>query len=209
MMWYMMLLLTHVGVKDVYQIMDGCWCPGANLAPGHQQPSMFWYTMVPNWHQNVSNHSRWLIPHLIRLIHITKVWFDTWFTSIWCIIDIHHRQVSQMRARHEQRPCRCPAFKTSATVHMDKYKSILGSYYIYMNTNWSWWHHQMEIFSALLGLCDGNPQVTGEFPSQRPVTRSFDFFDMHLNKRLSKQSICRWFETPSCSLWRHCNDDDI
>ena len=31
--------------------------------------------------------------------------------------------------------------------------------------------------------------VTGEFPSQRPVTQSFDvFFDLHLNKRLSKQS---------------------
>ena len=31
--------------------------------------------------------------------------------------------------------------------------------------------------------------VTGEFPSQRPVTRSFDvFFDLHSNKRLSKQS---------------------
>ena len=28
----------------------------------------------------------------------------------------------------------------------------------------------------------------GEFPTQRPVTRSFEvFFDLHLNKRLSKQ----------------------
>ena len=28
----------------------------------------------------------------------------------------------------------------------------------------------------------------GEFPAQRPVTRSFDvFFDLHLGKRLSKQ----------------------
>ena len=27
-----------------------------------------------------------------------------------------------------------------------------------------------------------------------------------INKRLSKQSTWRWFETPSCSLWRHCND---
>ena len=26
-----------------------------------------------------------------------------------------------------------------------------------------------------------------------------------LNKRLSKQSWGWWFETPSCSLWRHCN----
>ena len=51
-----------------------------------------------------------------------------------------------------------------------------------------------------------NSQVTGEFPSQRPVTRSFDvFFDLHLNKRLRKQSRRRWFEAPSRSLWRHCN----
>ena len=43
-------------------------------------------------------------------------------------------------------------------------------------------------------------------PSQRPVTRSFGgFFDLRLNKRLSKQSRRRWFETLSRSLWCHCN----
>ena len=47
----------------------------------------------------------------------------------------------------------------------------------------------MEAFSALLALCAGKSPVTGEFPSQKPVTRSFDvFFDLRLNKRLSKQS---------------------
>ena len=72
----------------------------------------------------------------------------------------------------------------------------------------SWWRHQMETFSALLALCAGNSLVTSEFPSQRPVTQSFDvFFDLRLNKRLSKQSWGWSFETPSCSLWRHCNDD--
>ena len=46
----------------------------------------------------------------------------------------------------------------------------------------------------------------GEFPTQRPVTRSFDvFFDLRLNKRLSKQSWGWWFETLSWSLWRHYN----
>ena len=46
----------------------------------------------------------------------------------------------------------------------------------------------------------------GEFPTQRPVTRNFDvFFDLRLNKRLSKQSYVWWFETLSCPLWRHCN----
>ena len=64
----------------------------------------------------------------------------------------------------------------------------------------------MEPFSALLALCGGNSPVPGEFPAQRPVTRSFDiFFDLRLNKRLSKQSWGWWFETPSWSLWRQCN----
>ena len=51
------------------------------------------------------------------------------------------------------------------------------------------WRHQMETFSAVLALCAGNSSMTGEFPAQRPMTRSFDvFFDLSLNKRLSKQS---------------------
>ena len=65
----------------------------------------------------------------------------------------------------------------------------------------------METFSALLALCAGNSPVTGEFPTQRPVTRGFDvFFDLCLNKKLNKQSWSWWFETLSSSLWRHCNE---
>ena len=42
----------------------------------------------------------------------------------------------------------------------------------------------METFSALLAICAGNSPGSGEFPAQRPVTRSFDvFFDLRLNKR--------------------------
>ena len=71
----------------------------------------------------------------------------------------------------------------------------------------TWWRHQMETFSALMALCERNSPVTGEFPSQRLVTRSFDvFFDLCMDKRLSTQSWGWWFETPSCPLWRHCND---
>ena len=70
----------------------------------------------------------------------------------------------------------------------------------------SWWRHQMEPFSALLAICAGNSPVPGEFPAQRPVTHSFDvFFDLRLNKRLSKQSWGWWFETLSRPLWRHRN----
>ena len=64
--------------------------------------------------------------------------------------------------------------------------------------------HQMETFSALLAICAGNSPITGEFPAQRPVTRSFGvFFDLRLNKRLSKQLRGWWFETPLRPLWRH------
>ena len=58
----------------------------------------------------------------------------------------------------------------------------------------------MAIFSALLTLCAGNSPHKGQ---------SFGvFFDLRLNKRLGLQTIVRWwFETPSYSLWRHCNEN--
>ena len=66
-----------------------------------------------------------------------------------------------------------------------------------------------NIFRVTGHLC-GNPTVPGEFPTQRPVTRSFDvYFDLRPNKLLSKQSWDWWFETPSRPLWRHRNDKTI
>ena len=48
----------------------------------------------------------------------------------------------------------------------------------------------------------GNPPITGGFPSQRPVARSFDgFFDMRLKQTTEKTVL----ETPGRSLWRYCN----
>ena len=56
----------------------------------------------------------------------------------------------------------------------------------------------METFSALLAICAGNSPVAGEFPAQWPVKRRVDvFFDLRLNKPLSKQSWGWWFETLS------------
>ena len=76
----------------------------------------------------------------------------------------------------------------------------------YCFEGYPWWRHQMETFSALLIICTGISPVTGELPAQGPVTRSFDvFFDLCLNKRLSKQSWGWWLETLPRSLWRHRN----
>ena len=53
----------------------------------------------------------------------------------------------------------------------------------------------------------------GEFTGHRriPLTKNSGAelccsFDLRLNKRLSKQPCGWWSETPSPSLWRHCNE---
>ena len=59
-----------------------------------------------------------------------------------------------------------------------------------------------NIFRVIAHLC-------GEFTGNRwiPLTKASDvFFDLRLNKRLSKQSWWWWFETPSRPVWRHRND---
>ena len=62
-----------------------------------------------------------------------------------------------------------------------------------------------NIFRVTGHLC-GEFTGPAEFPTQMPVTRSFDvFFDLRLNKRLSKQPRGWWCEAQSWSLWRHCN----
>ena len=51
----------------------------------------------------------------------------------------------------------------------EAYKDKPITWFVQINAL-AWWRHQMETFSALLALCEGNPPVT----SLRPVTRSFD-----------------------------------
>ena len=54
--------------------------------------------------------------------------------------------------------------------------------------------------------------LCGKFTGPRWISRTkasdaelWCFFDLHLNKRLSKQPWGWWFETPEWSLWRHRN----
>ena len=81
--------------------------------------------------------------------------------------------------------------------HQLLWETFLGFFNENLSVRSAWWRYQMEAFSALLALCERNPPVTGGFPSQRPVTRSFDFFflDLRLND--------------SGDLRRHCAHDDV
>ena len=65
------------------------------------------------------------------------------------------------------------------------------------------WNHFPRYWPFVPGI---HRSPVSEFPAQRPVVRSFDVsLDLRLNQHLSKQWRRRWFETPSRSLWRHCN----
>ena len=94
----------------------------------------------------------------------------------------------------------------------------------FINTNgiiFQWWYNGFNFFECgrffmmtssnrnifrVTGLLCGEFTGPGDFPTQRPVTRGFDvFFDLRLNKRMSKQSWGWWLETLSCSLWRQSN----
>ena len=46
----------------------------------------------------------------------------------------------------------------------------------------SWWRHDIEIHSTLLALCEGNPPVTGGFPSQMASNAGFVLFNVSPNR---------------------------
>ena len=96
-------------------------------------------------------------------------------------------------------------FKTHLWNNLSNFSEIyfLEFNWQYVSLGLSWLRYQMETFSALLALCEGHPSVTGAFPSQKPVTL---WCFLWSGSEQAKQSR-RWlFETPSCSLWLHCND---
>ena len=61
-----------------------------------------------------------------------------------------------------------------------------------------------NIFRVTGHLCG---EFTGDWwiPHTKASDAGLWCFDLRLNKRLSKQLLGRLFETPSCSIWRHCN----
>ena len=127
--------------------------------------------------------------------------------------DYHYRISTLIRQRFyiEKKPCAfmwtlCTSVKVTSAALRKSYGSPSVNEVTPKDMG-IWWRHQMETFSALLAFLMGNSPVTGEFPTQRPVTWSFDvFFDLRLNQSLSKQWRRRWFETSSRSLWHHCDD---
>ena len=99
---------------------------------------------------------------------------------------------------------RAPTY-THINVHSGRSRSWLvhGQYKLVLIMPW----YTEEKFHMLTSSNGNISRVDDEFPSQRPVTRSFDvFFDLRLNKRSSKQPWEWWLQMLLRPLWRYCNE---
>ena len=116
--------------------------------------------------------------------------------------DVINTRAVQLTAYRYYSPTESFIYVTSSTesAQVSYRNSPIESHYMMTSSNGK--------ILRVTGLCAGNSPVTGDFSSQRPVTQSFDvYFDLRLNKRLSKQSWGWWFETLSRSSWRHRNEN--
>ena len=147
---------------------------------------------------------------MLDIEHCVNLWSLVSDEARWrlMMIKMHQSTMVIISSCHGLLLFWCPAV-TRTNAHLfsvDCYENIIQINFISRKCGLPWWCHQMETFSASLAICARNSPVTGEFPTQGPVTRSFDvFFDLRLNKHLNNQPWGWWFETPSHPLWRHCN----
>ena len=140
--------------------------------------------------------------HITRHLYYNCKFISRWYTSHKC----GYHCPDRFPALDGAMPSACAVLTTNLDKivldnHDFEYVFIVQPFQSFICI---WWRHQIKTFPALLAICAGNSPVTGEFPTQRPVTQSFDgFYDLRLNKQLSKQPWGWWFETPSRSLWRY------
>ena len=140
------------------------------------------------------------------------------FSTAWSIISRQHfpsfldtemARVNEIPVTHRQKYPHCTQSITlllltcdwkSRGISSHGFNSAFPEYSGFCST---WWRHQMEAFSSLQAFCAGNSLVT----TQRPVMRSFDvFFDLRLNKRLSKQAW-GWWSGPVFCLFLGVSSD--
>ena len=170
---------NYATMSFVYQ------CPaskvyGANIGPtwGREDPGgphvgsvnfVIWVLMPSHWRQ-ASMQRRSLFQHLIFPLRTNykRVWKQWSFCQV--IFEIFS-------------PCDIIVYWTFDITKRYHSQCLPHILYIAWCSPYTWWRHQMEIFSASLALCAGNSPITGEFTPQRPVTRNFDvFFDLRLDK---------------------------
>ena len=122
-------------------------------------------------------------PLCLHPYHLPSPWINHMPSKVWneitypftnlngCIVDVWER-VSKFIPHIG---CNCSIIWGLKVNHVSKRLNVrsLETTASFMT---SWWRHQMETVSMLLDLYAGNSPAIGEFPSQRPVMRSFDIW---------------------------------
>ena len=125
------------------------------------------------------------------LIRFRGIWFEDEFQmdTLYCNESVwpdDHQSTQSMYTVPEYPVTSCDTGCVQSLFHDDVIK----------------WKHFLRYWPFVQGLY----RSPVNSPAKRSVTRSFDiFFELRLNKRLSKQWWGWWFDTPSCPLWRQCN----
>ena len=154
-----------------------------------------------------SDISSWIDPCRMRAITATEMWNRQIIFKYEIVLFLSCKKSTEDSYEKHMTPFLEARSKCPTTIDYMIYVRVGDITNPLQQQRMACWRHQMEPFSALLALCAGNSPVTGEFLSQRPVTRSFNVvFDLRRNKGLSKQMRRRWVETQSLSLRRHCNE---
>ena len=138
--------------------------------------------------------------HLLYMIHHKIKLYITW--TFWCKRQHYY---SETWCNGGWRTILSVIFWSLGSLgHQLMWFMVIGRKFSYC----PWWRHQMETFSALLALCAGNSPVPVNSPHKGQWRGALMFSLISAciyYKRLSKQPRGWWFETPSWSLWRHCN----
>ena len=114
-----------------------------------------------------SSSSCSLMTRLIPDYHINKAGILCWFTQTCKIVSTWNLQ-------------KCAIWKLivdAVLTSLWMYSLILAAedFYTSPTCPCSWCRHQIEAFSALLALCEGNPPVTGAFPLTKASGRALMF----------------------------------
>ena len=152
------------------------------------------------WHRQVIFKSKWYI-------HTSETYWKIWSVRLTIIPNIWYTSKDK-KHKAVRSHLNIPILKQMdiITLHLRSHTEV---WYTppsaWLQRNPMMTSSNGNIFRVTGPLC-GEFTGPGEFPTQRPLTRSFDvFFDRRLNKRLSKLPRGWWSETLSCSLWRQSN----
>ena len=152
-----------------------------------------WY-MAAFWIKRFSWKNKWplssplyILPPLLVCLRLRicgcavtpVVLSDVWTDCAW-LLNAVYQVAARMSPQFQSPPpdehlVRVPGWRPA---RLRTYTDLKHTSRIYVTTIYAlftcrmftWWRHQIGTFSALLVLCAGNSPVTGEFPSQKPVS---------------------------------------